>query len=339
MKILVTGGAGYIGSHTIIELLKAGYNDIYSVDSFINSTPKTYDRIEQITNVRIKNHKIDLSREEETRAFFKQNSFDVVIHFAALKSVPESVENPILYYKNNLSSLINVLDAMQEQKIENLLFSSSCSVYGNSEILPVTESLPFGNPESPYAHTKQIGENIIKNYCKSNNYFKSISLRYFNPAGAHISGLIGELSSGRPDNLVPIITQAAAGLRDQLTVFGNDYDTRDGSCVRDYIHVSDVADAHVRAIKLFEGMSESTRVINLGTGLGSTVLELINTFEEVTEQKVNYVVGDRREGDPASVFADNQLAKELLNWEAKFSLSDILKTAWTWQELIGKEAL
>lgn len=332
MNILVTGGAGYIGSHTILELIELGYKSIVSADCFLNSSEQTFQRIRKIAGIEIKNVAIDLTQKEAVNQLFTEHSFDAVIHFAALKSVPESVEKPNFYYRNNLNSLINVLDAMLENKVNKLIFSSSCSVYGNPSTLPVTEAEPFGEAESPYAHTKQIGEDIIKNFCKVNPEFKSVSLRYFNPAGAHPSALIGEESSERPNNLVPIITQTAAGLREKMMVFGDDYNTPDGSCIRDYIHVMDIANAHVKAIEYLQAIEDNYTVINLGTGKGSTVLELINAFEKVSETKLNYEIGGRRAGDVETIYANNFKAKEALNWEANSSLEEILRSAWEWQK-------
>jgi len=332
MKVLVTGGAGYIGSHTILELIELGYTAITSVDNYLNSNKKTFQRIKKISGVEIKNYEVDLTNLSEVEKLFSNNSFDSVIHFAALKSVPESVEVPNLYYKNNLNSLINVLDCMIKNNVYSLIFSSSCSIYGNPATLPVTEIEPFGKAESPYAHTKQIGEEILKNFCKTNPGFKSISLRYFNPAGAHKSALIGEDISERPNNLVPIITQTAGGMREKITVFGSDYNTKDGSCIRDYIHVSDIANAHVKAIEYLDKTTENYTVINLGSGTGSTVLELLQVFEKVNGVNLNYEVGERRAGDVEAIFANNSLAKEVLKWEPQYDIEEILKSAWKWQK-------
>ena len=335
MKVLITGGAGYIGSHTIIELLKQGYEDIVSLDNYSNSDSSTYDRIEAISGNLINYVNIDLLDFESLKRFFKENKIETIIHFAALKSVPESVSNPNLYYQNNLNSLLNLLDCCTIFQVNNFIFSSSCSVYGNPESLPVTENTPFGKAESPYAHTKQIGEEILNSYSKSNPHFKHLSLRYFNPAGADESFLIGEKITERPNNLIPIFTQTAAGIRESFTVFGKDYDTIDGSCIRDYIHVSDIAEAHVRAIEYLNTNSVYKKVINLGTGVGSTVLEMIEAFEYTNNLKLNYVIGNRREGDVESIFANNQLAEEELNWVPKRKLPDIMKSAWEWQKRIA----
>lgn len=334
MRVLITGGAGYIGSHTIIELINQGYNEVYSIDNFINSSVINYEKISQITGKKVTHYNIDLTSIEQTRQFFMENTIDAVIHFAALKSVPESVDKPDLYYRNNTLSLLNILKCMKEFNVHNIIFSSSCSIYGNPDQLPVQERTPLGNAESPYARTKQIGEMIIKDFCFVNRDFKAISLRYFNPAGAHPSGLIGEAYSKRPNNLVPIITQTAANLREKLTVFGSDYNTADGSCIRDYIHVMDVAKAHVKALEhlLNEKMPENYDIFNLGTGKGTSVLEIINHFESVNNIKVNYVTGDRRTGDVESIYADNSKASEVLGWNTEYTLTDMLQSAWLWQK-------
>lgn len=336
MKILITGGAGYIGAHTIVELFEMGYTELFSVDNFINSDGSNYDGIEEICGKRPKTFQLDLCDHKAVEELFNHYSFDAVIHFAALKSVPESVDLPHLYYRNNLNSLLNVLEQMKKKKVKQLIFSSSCSIYGNPETLPVTESTPFGETESPYARTKQMGESIIRDFTHAHPEIKAISLRYFNPVGVHPSLKIGEKFNERPSNLVPIITQSAAGIRKQMTVFGDDYPTRDGSCIRDYIHVSDIADAHIQALEYLkkEGNQNSYREINLGSGTGTSVLEMIHAFEELSEQKVPYVIGKRRAGDVATIFADNQLAGQLLNWKAKYNLKEMLSTAWQWQKKI-----
>ncbi|MAC95658.1 MAG: UDP-glucose 4-epimerase GalE [Flavobacteriales bacterium] len=340
MKILVTGGAGYIGSHTIVELVNAGYQSIVSVDNFINSSAEVYDRIEKVSGQKIEYYNIDLSKRTETTAFFKQHSFDAVIHFAALKSVPESVEQPELYYHNNLNSLLNVMEGMKLSNCNQLIFSSSCSVYGNPDKLPVMEDTPFGEAESPYARSKQMGENIISDFCKSRKNFKALSLRYFNPVGAHPSAQLGEAQSQRPNNLVPIITQTAAGIREKVTVFGDDYNTRDGSCIRDYIHVIDIAKAHVKGVEFLNELSKEDNnyeVINLGSGNGTTVLEMVKAFEEVNQLKLNYEIGPRRAGDVEAIYANNSYAKKKLAWEAKHSLEDMLSSAWKWQKALKNQ--
>ncbi|KAA3650504.1 MAG: UDP-glucose 4-epimerase GalE [Bacteroidetes bacterium] len=332
MKILVTGGAGYIGSHTIIELFNRGYKDIVSVDNYLNSSEIEYGKLAKILGVKVSYKELDLANESECLEFLKSNHFDAIIHFAALKSVPESVEMPVLYYKNNLNALLNILQGMKENHIKKIIFSSSCSVYGNPNILPVTEATPFGRAESPYAHTKQIGENIIQSFCKANPQIKALSLRYFNPAGAHISGLIGEVKTKRPNNLVPIIAQNAIGMREKFTVFGTDFNTKDGSCIRDYIHVSDIADAHVLAMEFLDRMDTNYDVFNLGSGSGSTTLEVVNAFEKLKDVELNYEIGPRRDGDVETIYANNAKAKELLNWSPKHDLHDIVSTAWAWQQ-------
>lgn len=336
-KILITGGAGYIGSHTIIEILNQNENEVISVDNYINSSPEIYQKLEKISGQKIEHSKVDLSKRDETLAFFQNNKIDTVIHFAALKSVPESVENPIEYYQNNLNALLNVMEGMEENNVNRLLFSSSCSIYGNPVSLPVTEETPFGEAESPYARSKQMGEHIIEDYCKANENFKALSLRYFNPAGAHHSALIGEAQSKRPDNLVPIITQTAAGLREKITVFGDDYNSRDGSCIRDYIHVSDIAEAHVKGIGFLGNLKskeENYQQINLGSGDGTTVLEMLESFEKTNKVKVRYEIGPRRAGDVALIYANNEKARRLLGWSPKRELDEILKSAWNWQNTI-----
>ncbi|MDO9000753.1 MAG: UDP-glucose 4-epimerase GalE [Bacteroidota bacterium] len=331
--IIVTGGAGYIGSHTIIELLtKTNYN-VISIDNFSNSTAKSYQRIKEITNKSFESLDFDLCNENQlVTQLSKIKNIIGIIHFAAYKSVPESVTNPLLYYINNLNSLNNLLKFAQEQKIENFIFSSSCSVYGNAENLPVTEETPLKKAESSYGHTKQIGEDIINFVCKANPNFNAVLLRYFNPVGAHPSGKIGEFPLNRPNNLVPIITQTAVG-KNSLTVFGNDFDTRDGSCIRDYIHVSDIADAHVKALNyLIERKNKNNvSLFNLGTGNGVSVLEAIKSFEKVSGKKLNYTIGPRREGDVVAIYANNNLAKKELNWNPEFSLDDMMLSAWKWQ--------
>ena len=332
--IIVTGGAGYIGSHTIIELLNQTDYNIVSIDNFSNSTPETFDRIESITGKRVQNLNVNICNLEALEFAISSIKNPIgIIHFAAFKSVGDSVSNPLSYYHNNLESLINILKICKLKNIDNFIFSSSCSVYGNVDVLPVTEETPFALAESPYAHTKQIGEDIVSNFTKSEQSFKAVLLRYFNPVGAHQSGLNGELSKDKPNNLVPFITQSAIGILPPLTVFGGDYDTRDGSCIRDYIHVSDIADAHVKALNyLIENrQKQKTSIFNLGTGNGVSVFEAINSFEKVSNQKLNYSVGPRRAGDVINIYANNNLAKEELNWVPKFNLDDMMLSAWKWQ--------
>ncbi|MEQ8907567.1 MAG: UDP-glucose 4-epimerase GalE [Vicingaceae bacterium] len=332
MKVLVTGGAGYIGSHTILELIDLGFKEIVSVDNYLNSDESTYKRIEQISGIKITHFQIDLSDSASCAAFFNKHQFDGIIHFAALKSVPESVEKPNLYYQNNLNALLNLLKVVEAKPSTKLIYSSSCSVYGNPEKLPVTEETPYGKIESPYANTKKIGEEILLDFCHANPACKVISLRYFNPAGAHPSGIIGETKTKRPNNLVPIIAQQAIGMRESFTVFGSDYDTLDGSCIRDYVHVSDIANAHVLALNYLGKMDKNYDVLNLGSGKGSTTLEVVHAFEKVNKQKLNYSIGPRRAGDVSAIYADNKKAREKLNWEPQYQLEDIVASAWKWQQ-------
>ncbi len=338
--IIVTGGAGYIGSHTIIELLQQTDYTIVSIDNFSNSNADTFDRIEAITGKRVKNLNVDICNLEALELAFGTIKNPIgIIHFAAYKAVGDSVNMPLTYYHNNLESLINLLKISEKLQIKNFIFSSSCSVYGNVDKLPVTEDTPFSKAESPYAHTKQIGEDILINYVKSNPTFKAVLLRYFNPVGAHNSGLNGELSKDKPNNLVPFITQSAVGILPPLTVFGNDYDTRDGSCIRDYIHVSDIADAHVKAMNyvINNNQKTNTSIFNLGTGNGVTVFEAIQSFEKVSEQKLNYKVGERRAGDVIKIYANNNLAKQELGWDPKNGLDEMMLSAWKWQLNLSKE--
>lgn len=333
--IIVTGGAGYIGSHTIIELLKKTDFTVVSVDNYSNSTADTFDRIEAITGKKVKNYHVDITNYEALEYALNTVKNPVgVIHFAAFKSVPQSVADPLLYYHNNLGSLVNILKYCREKEIRSFIFSSSCSVYGNVDKLPVTEQTPFAKAESPYAQTKQMGEEIVADFVKSAPLFKAVLLRYFNPVGAHTSALNGELSNSKPDNLVPYITLTAAGLLPKLTVFGGDYDTRDGSCVRDYIHVSDIADAHVKAMNYLinDKQKKACSVFNLGTGNGVSVLEAIHSFEKVSGEKLNYEVGPRRAGDVVKIYANNDFAKSELGWNPEYSLDDMMLSAWKWQQ-------
>lgn len=334
MKILVTGGAGYIGSHTIIEILERTSWKVISTDSFINSSPATFDRIKKITNKEIKNYSLDLCDEKKTKKIFSENSDIVgVIHFAALKSVPESVKHPDLYYKNNMGSLKNILNCLKEFQIHNFIFSSSCSVYGNIDKLPVNEKTPVQKAQSPYGHTKQEGEKLIELFSKKNKNINSIALRYFNPVGAHPSGFIGEAPKKRFENIVPNITETAIGNQKEFTVFGNDYKTRDGSCIRDYIHVSDIANAHVLALKyLFEKKNKSNyEIFNLGSGQGVSVLEAINAFEKISGVKLNYKIGLRRTGDVEAIYSDSSKAEKLIGWKPKYSIEQMMGSAWKWQ--------
>lgn len=334
MKILVTGGTGYIGSHTSVELINNGF-DVVIIDDLSNSQEDVLDGIEKITGKRPEFHKFDLCDGDKLAAFFDSNKdISGVIHFAASKAVGESVEKPLLYYRNNLFSLVLLLENMKRVGLSNFVFSSSCTVYGQPETLPVTEQTPFKPAESPYGNTKQICEEILRDTCRVEAGLKAISLRYFNPVGAHESALIGELPRGVPNNLVPFITQTAAGIRKELLVFGNDYDTSDGSAVRDYIHVVDLAIAHVRAVRrLLDGKQKTNyEYFNLGTGKGMSVLELVNTFERVNGVKLNYRIVDRRPGDVVKIYADTRLANEELGWKAERTAEDMMQSAWKWQQ-------
>ena len=331
MKLLVTGGAGYIGSHTIIELIEQGYEEVISVDNFFNSSEATYSRIENITGKKIKHYPIDLRDIGALDELFTNEKFDGVIHFAALKSVPESISKPHLYYQNNIQSLTNLLEVMHKYQVTNLIYSSSCSVYGNTNELPVTENTATQKAESPYALTKQIGESIIDNFCEIHKNFRAISLRYFNPAGAHKSGLTGEVKTQRPANLVPLIAQQANGKLAQLEVFGNDYSTKDGSCVRDYIHVSDIANAHLKAMEKIGNLESNYNVFNLGSGNGLTTLEVIAAFEKANGVSINYKIGPRRAGDVESIYASNEHAKKELDWHIVHDINSISTSAWKWE--------
>jgi UDP-glucose 4-epimerase len=337
-KIVVTGGTGYIGSHTSVELIEEGY-DVVIIDNLYNSEAEVVDSIEKITGVRPVLEIFDLCDKNKLDLFFKNNKdISAVIHFAAYKAVGESVSKPLEYYRNNLNSLMNLLGAMQNFGISNIVFSSSCTVYGQPAKLPVTEDAPFQTALSPYGNTKQIGEEIIRDTIVASEKIKAISLRYFNPIGAHPSALIGELPRGVPENLVPYITQTAIGLRDELRVFGNDYDTPDGSCIRDYLHVSDLAKAHVVAVeRLIDNKNKKNyEVFNLGTGKGVSVLEAIKSFEKVTGVKLKYKITGRRQGDIVKIWADPAFANKELGWKTIYSLNDCMKTAWEWEKQIRK---
>lgn len=331
-KILVTGGTGFIGSHTIIDLIENGF-EVISIDDFSRSTSIALSGIEKITGKKIKNYSVDLKNFEETQAVFMEHTdIDGIIHFAAYKAVGESVEEPILYYENNMFGLINLLKCVQEFGVPNFVFSSSCTVYGNPDVIPVTEQTPIKPAESPYGATKQMGETVIRDFTKA-TATNAILLRYFNPVGAHPSGHIGELPVGRPQNLVPAITQTAIGKLPKMTVHGNDYATRDGSCVRDYIHVSDIAHAHTLAIQyLLEEKNETAcDVFNLGTGKGVTVLEAIQAFEKVSGVQLNYAIGPRRAGDVVAIYANNEAAVKKLGWNILYGINEMMDTAWKWE--------
>ena len=337
-KILVTGGCGYIGANTVVDLLENGY-EVISIDDNSRSSTYLLDGIEKITGKKVKNYKVDLKNFDETLAVFQENdNVSGIIHFAAYKAVGESVEEPLLYYENNLFSLINILKCVKEFKIPHFVFSSSCTVYGNPDSLPVTESSPVKKAESPYGATKQMGEMIVEDSVKT-EACNAVLLRYFNPVGAHPSTLIGELPLGKPQNLIPAITQCAIGKIKQMTVHGNDYPTRDGSCIRDYIHVCDIAHAHTLALEFL--ISQKNRsaceIFNLGTGNGVTVLEAIKAFEKISNKKLNYKIGPRRSGDVIAIYANNDLAKSALNWNIRYNLEDMMQTAWNWEIKIKKD--
>ncbi len=336
-KVLVTGGCGYIGSHTLVELLAAGYEPV-SIDDNSRSSEKILDGVERITGKRVRNHRTDLRNGLLTDAVFAEHRDAVaVIHFAAFKTVPESVARPLPYYDNNINSLLNVLACADKYRISHFIFSSSCAVYGNAQQLPVTEETPFGVPESPYARTKQMGEHIIRDFAKVSTA-GFVSLRYFNPVGAHASAEIGEVPYGGLDNLVPRITRTAIGKLSEFVVHGGDYDTRDGTCIRDYVHVSEIARAHVLAIDYLRKTGDRERktgrneVFNLGSGTGTTVLEAIKAFERATGQKLNYRVGPRRAGDTAAVFSDNRKAEAILGWRPELGIEEMMRTAWQWEQ-------
>ena len=333
-KIIVTGGCGYIGSHTVIELIENNY-DVIIFDDLSNSTEKTISRIHKITGVTPTFVKLDLKNAEEIAcAFEKHKDASGVIHFAAHKAVGESVEKPIMYYKNNLYSLLNTLEAQSVHGIKNFIFSSSATVYGTPNTLPITEKNETQRSFSPYGNTKKIAEEILDDFTKSNIEFSAISLRYFNPIGAHESGEIGELPNGIPNNLMPYITQTAAGVRDKLMVYGNDYPTKDGTPIRDYIHVVDFAKAHVIAIKrlINKEQEQSLEFFNLGTGIGYSVLDVIKSFESVTNSKLNYEITGRRDGDVPQLYASTDLAKEKLGWSAERELNDMISSSWKWEQ-------
>ncbi|WP_445955687.1 UDP-glucose 4-epimerase GalE [Yeosuana sp.] len=337
-KILVTGGLGFIGSHTVVELQNEGY-EVVIIDDLSNSSIKALDGITSITGEKPIFEKLDLKEKSAVETFFKKHQ-DIkgVIHFAASKAVGESVKEPLLYYENNLSTLVYILKELKKLPEASFIFSSSCTVYGQADELPITENAPVKQAESPYGNTKQIGEEIIRDTCKVTPGLKAIALRYFNPVGAHESTKIGELPIGVPQNLVPFITQTAIGLREQLSVFGDDYPTPDGTCIRDYIHVVDLAKAHVIALKrLLKNKNKSNyETFNLGTGKGSTVLEVVHAFERVSGKKLNYKIVGRREGDIISAYADTTKANNELGWKSQLSLDDAMRSAWKWEQVVRK---
>lgn len=334
-KIIITGGCGYIGSHTAVALQQAGF-EVVIIDNLINSQENVLTRISEITGFKPQFEKVDCTNPISMKDIFAKNNDAVgVIHFAALKAVGESVAQPIKYYKNNINSLLNVLESMIEFKIPNLVFSSSACVYGEPEKLPVTEQTPLQPATSPYGATKVMGENIIKDTIRAHPELNATLLRYFNPIGAHPSGKIGELPNGIPNNLMPYITQTAAGIRDKLSIFGNDYSTPDGYCIRDYIDVNDVADAHIAAIQYMIKNKPGIETFNLGTGRGLSVIKLIKAFESANNIKLNYIIAERRPGDVPELWANSDLANQKLGWKAKRSLEDTLKSAWQWQKNVS----
>ncbi|MEY2638694.1 MAG: UDP-glucose 4-epimerase GalE [Bacteroidota bacterium] len=339
-KILVTGGCGYIGTHTIVDLIENGF-EVVSIDNLSRSDIRALKAVETLTGKSIKNYQVDLCNFDDTYAVFQEHT-DItgIIHFAAYKAVGESCEKPLLYYENNLNSLVNLLKCADEFGIPHIVFSSSCTVYGNPDSTPVTEDFPIKQAESPYGATKQMGEVIVRDFTKS-TAASAILLRYFNPVGAHPSATIGELPIGRPMNLVPAITQTAIGKLPQMTVHGTDYPTRDGSCIRDYIHVCDIASAHTLALQYLLGNKNTTdcEVFNLGTGNGISVLEAIHTFEKVSGVKLNYTTGPRRSGDVVATYANNTAAIEKLGWKIKYNLEDMMRTAWAWEQKLKETTL
>lgn len=340
-RILVTGGTGYIGSHTVVELQNAGY-DVVIVDNLSNSNASVVDQIEKVTGIRPAFEKLDcLDYAGMDAMFAKYEGIKAVIHFAASKAVGESVQKPLLYYRNNLVSLINLLELMPKHGVEGIVFSSSCTVYGQPDELPVTEAAPIKKAESPYGNTKQINEEIIRDTVTSGSPIQAILLRYFNPIGAHPTALIGELPNGVPQNLIPYLTQTAIGIREKLGVFGDDYNTPDGSCIRDYINVVDLAKAHVVAIRriLEKKQDEQVEVFNIGTGRGLSVLELIHLFEESTGVKLNYQIVGRRAGDIEQVWANPERANKVLGWKADTSIEDTLRSAWKWQLKLREDGI
>ena len=335
-KILVTGGLGFIGSHTVVELQNEGY-EVVIIDNLSNSSIKVLDGITAITGKAPAFEKLDLKERLSVESFFKKhNDIKGVIHFAASKAVGESVNEPLLYYENNISTLVYILKELKKLPEASFIFSSSCTVYGQADELSITENAPVKQAESPYGNTKQIGEEIISDTCKVTPSLKAIALRYFNPVGSHETAKIGELPIGVPQNLVPFITQTAIGLREQLSVFGDDYPTPDGTCIRDYIHVVDLAKAHVIALgRLLKNKHKANyETFNLGTGTGSSVLEVINSFEKVSGKKLNYKIVGRREGDIVSAYADTTKANNELGWKAQLTLDDAMKSAWKWEQVV-----
>lgn len=338
VKVLVTGGTGYIGSHTVVELIEAGYEPVI-VDNLSNSSAKIIEQIEKITGVVPMFHNLDLCDEQATADFLQEHSIHNIIHFAAYKAVGQSVAEPLKYYRNNIYSLLNLLNACGSHEV-NFVFSSSCTVYGQPKQLPVAEDAPVQPAESPYGNTKQIAEEILRDTAKVNENLNIISLRYFNPVGAHASALIGELPIGIPQNLVPFITQTAIGKRKTLTVYGDDYHTPDGSCIRDYIHVVDLAKAHIAALEALQlDKSLNYDVLNIGTGRGSSVLEVIRAFEKVSGAKLNYTIGPRRPGDIEQIWGEVKKAEKMLGWKAELDLEEMMRSAWAWEKYVAEHPI
>ncbi len=334
--ILVTGGCGYIGAHTMVDLIENGYQ-VISIDNNSRSNPSILNGVKKITGIDVKNYKVNLCNFDETHAIFQENdNITGIIHFAAYKAVGESVEKPLEYYDNNLNSLINILRCAAEFNVPHFVFSSSCTVYGNPLSMAVTEDSPFQPASSPYGATKQMSEEIIQSTLNTTSNLKAVLLRYFNPVGAHPSIAIGELPIGKPQNLVPAITQTAIGKLPQMKVWGSDYDTKDGTCVRDYIHVCDIAHAHTLALQLLEKEKNKTNceIFNLGTGTGNTVLEMIKTFEKVSGVSLNYILAERRAGDVVAIYANNDKAKNELGWHTKYNVEDMMRSAWEWEKKV-----
>ena len=333
--VLVTGGAGYIGAHTLVELVSAGYAPVV-VDDLSRSSMKLMEGVRKITGKELPFYQINCADTDKLRVVFERHpDISGTIHFAAFKSVNESVEKPLLYYRNNIDSLLSLLEVMRERKVFRFVFSSSCTVYGQPDNIPVTEDAPFKRPESPYGATKQMGERILEDAVKASEELRVVSLRYFNPIGAHPSGHIGELPIGVPNNLVPYITQTAIGKREKLTVFGDDYDTPDGSCLRDFIHVVDLAKAHVSALAEIDGFDNRFEPFNLGSGIPCSVLELIHSFINVTGVRVPYTVGPRRAGDIEKVYAAPAKSNQGLRWKTQLSIEDALRDAWNWEKKLA----
>jgi UDP-glucose 4-epimerase len=333
-KILVTGGAGYIGSHTVVELINSGFEPII-VDNFSNSRPSVIENLEKLCQRKIISYEVDCNQEIAMTRIFEEQEIEGLIHFAAYKAVGESVSEPIKYYENNIGSLITLLKVMQAFKVNNLVFSSSCTVYGQPNELPVSENAAILEANSPYGYTKQVCERILQDKVASDTTFNTVLLRYFNPIGAHPSALIGELPIGIPNNLVPFITQTGAGWRDSLTVFGGDYNTVDGTCIRDYIHVVDLAKAHVKALEWMVKSKQNLGIFNIGTGNGVSVLQAIHAFEEKSNIKLKYSIGARRPGDVEQIWASSDKAEKELNWKAAYSLEEAMEHAWKWQLQLG----